>query len=188
MPGMRNQTVRNIRAVCIGIIVLLMASACNKPGETPATKPAAAASRPATMPASAVFNVNGVPITFESPRAAVDRHDGTSRLLIYSDKDNASGSFYFEVPIEGEWPGDGSWEWEMRVEQQERADTLVGIEAPQRTLQPVQLAVQARLDGAQLVNVTLHGKFKVYADDSDEPAGEAEVEAAFSAGLVDVRR
>ena len=182
------ETISNIRAGCISIIVLLMAGACNKPAESPATQPVAATSRPTTMPSAAVFRVNGVPITFDAPRAALDRSGGSTRLLIYSDKDNASGNFYFEVPIEGEGLGDAPVEWEMHLDQKERADTLIGIESPERTLQPVQLAITVRRAGADLVQITLSGRFQVYAGDSDEPAGEATVEADFAAGLVDTAK
>ncbi|GEM_PF-5761825 len=184
----RAETISNIRAGCISAIVLLMVGACNKPVDSPATQPAAATSRPATMPSAAVFSVNGVPITFDSPRVALDRHGDTARSLIYSDNANASGSFYFEVPIEGEDLGDAPLDWEMRIEQKQRADTLVGIESPERTLQPVQLAITVRRAGEGMLQITLSGRFQVYAGDSEEPTGEAAVEATFVAGLVDMTR
>lgn len=109
-------------------------------------------------------------------------------MLIYSDNANASGNFYFEMPIEGEGLGDVPLEWEMRIEQKERADTLIGLESPERTLQPVQLAVTVRRAGERLLQITLNGRFQVYAGDSEEPAGETTVEATFAAGLVDPAR
>jgi hypothetical protein len=179
------ETFSNICAGCISAIVLLIVGACNKPADIPATQPAPATSRPATMPSAAVFGVNGVPIAFDSPRAALDQHAGATRLLIYSDTANASGSFYFEMPIEGASLGDVPLEWEMRIEQKQRADTLIGIEAPDRTLQPVQLAITVRRCDDGLLQITLSGRFQVYAGDSEEPAGEVTVKAAFAAGLVD---
>jgi hypothetical protein len=137
------------------------------------------------MPTSAVFRVNGVPITFASPRVALDRHDGAARLLIYSDEDKGSGSFYFEMPIDGDALGTAPVQWEMRLEQTERADTLVGIESPERTLQPIQLAITAQQTGNGIVHVELHGKFLVYGPDNDDPVGQpATVDAEFAAQMV----
>lgn len=162
-----------------------MAGACNKPAEGPATRPGAAATRPATMPTSAVFRVNRIAITFASPRVALDRHDGTTRLLIYSDEDHGSGSFYFEMPIEDDALGAEPVQWEMRLEQTQRADTLIGIESPERTLQPIQLAISTQSTGDGIVHVELHGKFLVYGPDNDDPTGQpATVEAEFAAKLV----
>lgn len=137
------------------------------------------------MPASAVFRVNGVSITFASPRVALDRHDGTPRLLIYSDEDQGSGSFYFEMPIEGDALGTEPVQWEMRLEQTERAETLIGIESPDRTLQPVQLAITAQRTGNGLVQIQLSGRFQIYGGNSEEPTGQATVETTFAAALIE---
>lgn len=164
--------------MCISAIVLLMTVGCNRTDTPAATQPA---THPATMPANATLVVDGRAMVFEKPRAAIDRRGVTARLVLYSDGEG--NAFYFIMPLDGQNVPADPEEWQERKDKRQREETVVGIELPDLTLQPVELSITASRGDGMHVHVKLRGRFQVYQGDSDDPSGEAAVEGEFDAGM-----
>lgn len=171
-------------ALCVGVLAGCekragkLKSAATAPVPTPA---AAAVTGPTTAPATVVLTLAGKRFVFAAPRIVVDQK--AERLLLYSDKENEVGSFYFEMPIETIDPGSEGWDADLSMPQDERQDTLVGItlKRSNQTLQPVALRVQVMPISGNLAKVTLSGEFLVYPDESSVASTRVEAKADFVA-------
>lgn len=175
-----------IRTLAAILLAGLATTACDRPTPTtaPATAPTTQSTTDTTPAAESVtFSLNNHPFVFAAPRVQIDaKHD---RILLYAAQENPTGVFYFEMPIEGSETAPDTWHWESQIQQEERQETLVGIQLSktEQTLQPIALKIDLKKLDDQRMAVSFEGTLLVYPGDSTVASTRVPAVAKFIAAI-----